>query len=924
MAIELKRSLFIGLGGTGMKSVLKTKALYKEMFGNIPPVIGFVGMDTNKDEFQLIAQEFGVGFDANEQIQTEISHAGEMYRMNKENFEWMPSKNVGALQALSNNGAGQLRSNGRFIFENNYATIEKSIREAYNRVTSATNDGKGAWTLVNGPVQIYLVFSLSGGTGCGTFLNTAYLIKDMYGESCNLYAYAVMPGVFTDCGAFVGSNAYGAMLDTDYLMSSINDDNPYVMKNLDDKKVCYTKPFDLFYLIDNVNKYGTTYNSRDQIHTMIGQALLAVSGPMGSSIKGDLDNFKQFVNEGDMDCEDKKAWTLGHGLCEIMIDTKKLAEQFSLQASMNLVSAIIGANKDLEMTDSTITWINKNNLCEHEADQLLDSLFDFADLKQSVIASSRGSDAKIESDTWISEGEQEASKAIEANFDEKMSVIKKEIASKLSEIIASGDGLNGAKAFVNCLKTAFDIYAGEMREELVTLNKQQSGFTSEIADIISDWPRVFGIDGYKTRLQEAQRLLLTNKIDISRHVKASQFYAEIKEYLETMENKTDKAVEIFGGVNKKFSEIKMGLALKKNDNPFQIDLSNLVRINDNHTDNTVEKFIASLNGENILELSALQAIEVMQKVIDFTSSLEGADFNHVSVEELVLSMSTEEKKDLFKKAMEKAEILLDYQHHGFLNESRLYAYTYVSVPAGNNGLLAKDPAITETIASFKSKSNQYVPATSPTSIMIYRHKGLYPVFQVETIVKQKKEYDRKSDSKSFSFDTELEAVMNNIRFGFTPNQKRDGDVLEMWVKGLIYGFIRRNGQRYEVQSKAVSDNDAGNDYWAKLRGPEEGKGTEARHYAYEDFKSKKKDLKTKGDLLDMIRTKEREMGKAQVTKLYTEIQDCTAEEYVSKYSSANIEHRTIQTSLAYQKTKQVMDEEHTYRKEMLVSSIENI
>ena len=47
MAIKLKRSLFIGLGGTGMKSILKTKSMYEELFGEVPPVIGFLGIDTN-------------------------------------------------------------------------------------------------------------------------------------------------------------------------------------------------------------------------------------------------------------------------------------------------------------------------------------------------------------------------------------------------------------------------------------------------------------------------------------------------------------------------------------------------------------------------------------------------------------------------------------------------------------------------------------------------------------------------------------------------------------------------------------------------------------------------------------------------------------------------------------------------------------
>ena len=51
MATKLKRSVFIGLGGTGMKSILKTKQLYKDAFGEVPQIIGFLGIDTSTEEF---------------------------------------------------------------------------------------------------------------------------------------------------------------------------------------------------------------------------------------------------------------------------------------------------------------------------------------------------------------------------------------------------------------------------------------------------------------------------------------------------------------------------------------------------------------------------------------------------------------------------------------------------------------------------------------------------------------------------------------------------------------------------------------------------------------------------------------------------------------------------------------------------------
>ena len=47
MATKIRRSLFIGLGGTGMNALLHTKKMYYDTYGEVPPMIGFLGLDTD-------------------------------------------------------------------------------------------------------------------------------------------------------------------------------------------------------------------------------------------------------------------------------------------------------------------------------------------------------------------------------------------------------------------------------------------------------------------------------------------------------------------------------------------------------------------------------------------------------------------------------------------------------------------------------------------------------------------------------------------------------------------------------------------------------------------------------------------------------------------------------------------------------------
>lgn len=49
MAIKLRKTLFIGLGGTGIDTLLHNKRRLVETYGGtIPPMIGFIGVDTDK------------------------------------------------------------------------------------------------------------------------------------------------------------------------------------------------------------------------------------------------------------------------------------------------------------------------------------------------------------------------------------------------------------------------------------------------------------------------------------------------------------------------------------------------------------------------------------------------------------------------------------------------------------------------------------------------------------------------------------------------------------------------------------------------------------------------------------------------------------------------------------------------------------
>jgi hypothetical protein len=67
--------------------------------------------------------------------------------------------------------------------------------------------------------------SLSGGTGCGSFINVAQIVKDAFEGQVNIYGYGVLYGVFRAMDPTglqtprVRLNTYSALLDLDYFSS---------------------------------------------------------------------------------------------------------------------------------------------------------------------------------------------------------------------------------------------------------------------------------------------------------------------------------------------------------------------------------------------------------------------------------------------------------------------------------------------------------------------------------------------------------------------------------------------------------------------------------------------------------------------------------------------------------------------------------
>jgi hypothetical protein len=201
----LEPVLAIGLGGTGLRVLLKAKERLVDTYEDVPEQVRFLLIDT--DDYQSTKEDYSgttlkvsgeVGLDG--QGITEFN--SEFYHINtkkekvsevfKKGDDWLQAFDYNALQKVITNsnqdviavGAGTHRPIGRVALFMNYQTVYQTVASAIDQVINK-------WREIHGEIKtgnedpkptIFVVGSAAGGTGAGTFVDILRMIQSMRDE----------------------------------------------------------------------------------------------------------------------------------------------------------------------------------------------------------------------------------------------------------------------------------------------------------------------------------------------------------------------------------------------------------------------------------------------------------------------------------------------------------------------------------------------------------------------------------------------------------------------------------------------------------------------------------------------------------------------------------------------------------------------
>lgn len=848
---RIRRCLFVGLGGTGMRSLLNAKKLLVETYGEVPPMIGFLGVDTDNDAYsKSLESRYGrVQLDPADQVSISM-HRGAafgLYKAYTERFSWIPTENVNALEGLTDRGAGQIRTNGRFAFIANYAKVENKVRQALNQIRRAEFADSDRYELMGGGMtEIHVAFSVCGGTGCGTFMDMAYLLRRMAPEA-KIIGYAVLPDVFDAMisnkaeKAYIYPNAYGALQDLDYTMHLSKFGGQKF--NLDYVNVQYDaegSPFDSCYIVDNKNVNGDAYLQADQLSEMISLAMVTSAGELSGALASVSDNLERVIHDGYMNILNKKAWVAGLGVCEILFRGKELRASYAVKVMRRLITRLLN-NTSSDASTLVDNWIDSPQVKIREnGGSAHDDVIDFIlprNPKVTMQGINNKQNARPEVDSYL-QSSVAVSKAseIDAKVNELSTRVSAELKAFVCRQLNGESGVGLAQDVIAGITRQVDIFLGEMQQELQTLQDEAPRLDAAIATAIAMLQEVSkGMMALfrKSEIEARENDLVakTNKRavcqrDILRHQGAISFFNGLKGQLIEQGKKVDNIRKL---LEKVAGECDATIARNSNAGlslqTFQIDLSEELLRTVSYDDSQIiiSDFLNTLGERTIADFDSLTSQQVQELLYAYAYNLPSAkDKEDTTIDAVIDQMSTSDFKRLISKAINKSAPLLSEDTKGYqlIRQTQPADSFYIGVANmktsrfviggrdESEGTKVKFDSLLNTGASV-----HYASIGSAERIIIFRQFGVIPCYAIRGIDTFTNVYDR--TPVRFHFDANVLRRMTGEEFQLMPKVATD-DSLELWIKGFLFGLIKWDADAKTYLYRNKKEGHVLHDHWMPL------------------------------------------------------------------------------------------------------------
>lgn len=833
MAIKLKKTLYVGLGGTGVSALLKVKKCFVDSYGEVPPMIGFLAIDTdgaasNKSVTSNLGET--IKLEPTELLVCTVKGALSVYNANPKTYDWVPSKNIDKLSSIQGGGAGQVRSNGRFIAYYNNQLIKNNIQAVVTKIHQLIPQGSKyeVDTNIGGveyPANVNVFASIAGGTGSGMLIDVLSIIRDALNQNAQtfkLYPWIVLPEVFRAMNAGpsmanVLYNSYGALRTLDYVMH-YDPKTPAI--NFGYSKI--NEPlFDYAYIINNMNQAGVTFNSLDDLIDVIAKSAFLPANKMGDDLSSPFDNIVAQKMGGTYDILNKKAWAASASSAELIYDNQAVGRAIAYTTISQLCDSMLQSPND-GVADANAFFDDQNVMIRENngRDDIINALLSPAPTYSLQIDENTTEidiNAYIENNCGQSQLELELKKALE----KKLFTANIYFEKYISEIMSRPQGkVDAAIKFIQALNDIISICKSEMTAEsegFRQLNSVPSQWSTMLSSVkTSGLKRLIGkvidedaVEMLQNRLVET----IMNRREEIRRSWALKFYT-------TFESTVNQKLQKIEGLKSILTQIKEDKTRKLlaeqheslSKSKFQIYLheSDVMKVS-NYSINDVVKtnFVQYLqNGVSSWIGQSQQYIE--NKLWNFAKETPQVKVAiNTNINDILSSLSEEEVKQHLDRLKILAAPLWTYNTQGF-NNTNLQLDKFVIVGVGNRDTsILSQNALYNTYFDTNGNKTSFATTNQNDRVYVLVVEDLLPIYAVNNFASYIKDYEDKI-SRGFMMadylDEKLNNRINSENFNVIPTVETD-DVLQFWVWGFVFDFIHYDSidNQYWIRSKSRGD-----------------------------------------------------------------------------------------------------------------------
>ena len=265
-----KPILIVGLGGTGVESLIRVKKAIHRHFRlanntargvrkpDKPPQVEYFGIDSDDNLVNIKFMDMSFGED--EFVLLDNSNLTSIYKNRETVFKFSTHDWIAdnlRLQQVKH-GAGGIRQAGRFLLTINTNRIVNLLTEKINRLTANRN--------ANDLLYVFIMVGCAGGTGSGIFIDIPYIIRkiaEQKGFEAENIGMIFLPDVTLSDSMIDGSaalnikaNGFAALKELDYLMN-IEQNGEYFEHTYADLEVKTNRPpYDLCHLVSAKDEMG--------------------------------------------------------------------------------------------------------------------------------------------------------------------------------------------------------------------------------------------------------------------------------------------------------------------------------------------------------------------------------------------------------------------------------------------------------------------------------------------------------------------------------------------------------------------------------------------------------------------------------------------------------------------------------------------